>query len=237
MFDCVLCIVLVFVLIIRNVSKGKQEHSAFYESTFLDTSHENSSVTVKYPQINDENYRTVNELIKNFAENIASDTYGSDYVNLNLDASYRIAYNDNELLSIVFEVQGYVSTTAHPNQFLSAINVNLSTETIISLSDLYSIEDGFVEVIDNDFHEQFTPKKLEEWGIKSDDASYEELKNKLFSVSVNVQTVLFREECFYLSENAVIICVGIPHAIGDYFEIEVEYSELSDFLKTNGEPS
>ncbi|MBQ8180414.1 MAG: hypothetical protein IJ010_00340 [Ruminococcus sp.] len=210
----------------------------FYDKTFVDTSHENSNVLIRYPQINAENQDAINNLIRIFAENIASNVYGSDYVNLNLVVEkYNVTYYDENLLSIVFEANGNVITAAYPNNFLYSINIDIKNESIISLSDIYSIDDDFSSIIYNAFNEQFAPKKLKEWGINEESNSYERYKEDLSHVGpFNLEGALTNEKKYYLQENSVIICVTIPHAIGDYFQIEVKYSELNKFLKRKTSP-
>lgn len=213
-------------------------HNEFNDEIFLDTSHENSKVVIRYPQIDDDSLEDINKLIKKFAENIASEMYGEDYINLSLDVStYEITYYKNNLLSIVFEANGYVSTAASPNSFLRAINIDLETASIISLSDIYSIDDDFAEVVDINFHEQFLPKKLKEWGINKDHELYDKYKKDLAFVGpCNLQGTLLDKKRFYFSENTLVICAGVEHAIGDYFEVDIEYSQLKDFLKNDIEP-
>lgn len=220
------------------IVKDNFVNNEFNDEIFLDTSHENSEVVIRYPQISDDRLEDINMLIKKFVENIASERYGEDYINLNLEVStYKITYYKNDLLSIVFEANGYVSTAASPNNFLSAINIDLETASIISLSDIYFIDDDFTKVIDNNFHEQFLPKKLKEWGINKDHELYNKYKKDLaFEGPCNLQDTILDKKRFYFSENTLVICAGVEHAIGDHFEIEVEFSELKEYLKTNIKP-
>lgn len=213
-------------------------HKEFNNEFFLDTSHENSKVEIKYPQINDDNLEDINKLIKEFAEGIASENYGEDYVNLNLKVeNYKIAYYDGNLLSIVFKADGYVSTAAYPNSFLTAININLEKASIISLSDIYFIDDNFSEVVNNNFQEQFLPKKLKEWGINKDHELYDKYKKDLaFVKPCNLQGALLDENQFYFSESELVICTEVVHAIGDHFEVDIEYSQLESFLKNGIRP-
>lgn len=236
----IISLVVIFVVgfLIIIILKNNYKHSEFYDKIFTDTSHENSKVVVNYPQIKNDKQEKINKLIKEFAENIATETYGEDYINLSLDVSnYNIVYYKNNLLSIVFEAFGYVSTAAHPNSFFSSINIDLKTASIISFSDLYSINDEVIEIINNNFHEQFLPKKIEEWGIDEDDELYETYKNDLgFTRPNNLQNTIWDKKRFYFSENSIFISAGLPYAIGDHFEIEVEYTELRKFVKIDVEP-
>ena len=79
---------------------------------------------------------------------------------------------------------------------------------------------------------QFHIDNFIEWGINEESNSYERYKEDLSHVGpFNLEGALTNEKEYYLQENSVIICVTIPHAIGDYFQIEVKYSELNKFLK------
>lgn len=230
-------LLIVIVSLTVFIIKGNSEKIEFSEMVFSDISHENSNISIKYPQIKDKNQIRTNEMIKNFVENMPLKTYGSDYINLKLNASYKISYNENNLLSIIFYVNGNVSTAAYPNNFLLAINIDLKTESVIKFSDIYTVEDDIIEVIKRNFKDQFIPKKLNEWGIKSNNESYENYISKLSSIRpYNVKNALSDEKKFYFSDDEVIICLEMPHAIGDYFEVEVKYKELRKFVKTNVEP-
>lgn len=220
--------VLIIICFLSISIKSDHSNHEFYEETFVDTSHNNSNISILYPQFKTKNKNSVNDLIINFVENFASNVYVSDYVNLNLEVEkYNITYYDGNLLSIVFEANGYVSTAAYPNNFLYAINIDIGSVSIISLSDIYSVDDAFSSIIDNDFYEQFVPQKLKEWGINEDSDSYERYKEDLSYVGpLNLEGSLANEKKYYLQEDSVIICVTIPHAVGDYFQVEVKYSEL-----------
>ena len=208
------------------------------DEIFIDKSHQNSNVVIRYPQIDDDNLEDINRLIKEFAENIASESYGEDYVNLNLEISnYEIVYHKKDLLSIVFEANGYVSTAAYSNRFLRTINIDLKTSSVISLSDIYFINDNFKDLVNMNFQEQFPPEKLKEWNINKENRLYDKYKKELsFVIPSNLQDTLLDENRFYFSENKLVICVGVEHAMGDYFELEIEYSKLKDLLKTDIKP-
>lgn len=225
-------LILIIICFLGISIKSEHSNDEFYEETFVDTSHNNSNILIIYPQFESESKQSVNDLIINFVENFASSVYGSDYANLNLKVEkYNITYYNGNLLSIVFEANGYVSTAAYPNKFLHAINIDIKSESIISLSDIYSVDDVFSSIIYNDFYEQFAPQKLKEWGINEDDESYESyIKDLSYVAPFNLEGTLANEKKYYLQEDTLVFCVTIPHAIGDYFQVEVKYSELNNFL-------
>lgn len=220
------------------LANGKShEPYDFSENLFSDTSHENSNVTIKYPQINNEDYSEINKIIKDFAENIPSHYYPSDYINLGLEMDYKIPYKSKNWISVVFEGIGYVRTAAHPNKLIYAININLSDASIVSLSDIYTINDEVEKIIRDDFQSQFAEGQLERLGYDKNDDSYETLKEKFSTVGIfDCQYLVTDSSRFYLSENGIVFCVDVIHAIGDYYELEIKYSELKDLLKIKSEP-
>ena len=180
----------------------------FTEGTFKDTSHENSEVNVKYPQINNGEYLEVNKIIKNFAESLPSDYYPYDYKNLSLDITYKIPYESEDYLSVVFEGGGYVRTAAHPNGFIYAININLTDESIVSFSDIYTVNSEVEQIVKDEFCDQFPTSKLKEIGIDSNDESYEEEKeNLLYGSSMwlrHINDILNGSSGFYFSKDGVV---------------------------------
>lgn len=227
-------IIIVGSMVLCSCSTDKMipESHEFSKVVFTDTSHENSNVKVEYPQIKDEEHKTVNELIKNFAEDLAVNVYSGDYSNLDLEVFYRITYQDSELLSIVFDGFGNISTAAYPNELLFAINVDLSDSKVLSFSDIFSVSNESLKIVGDNYHEQFILKKF--GGVTDGNAkAYEDITY----IGVNrLRDIISDDTKFYLSEKSVTVCVGLQHAVGDNFEIEVEYSELKDFIKLNKKP-
>lgn len=203
------------------------EYYEFSKLVFTDTSHENSNVKVEYPQIKGKGHKTVNELIKSFAKDFAVNVYSDDYSNLDLEVSYRISYQDSELLSIVFYGFGNVSTAAYPNELLFAINVDLSDSKVLSFSDIFTVNNESLKIVGDNYHEQFILKKF--GGSTNDNAKvYEDIS---YIGADRLRDIISDDTKFYLSEKSITICIELQHAVGDNFEIEVEYSELRDFIK------
>lgn len=211
------------------------ENAKFYEfkeEKYTDTENVNSCVTISYPQIDDQEYTQINNLIKNFAENISENIYGNEYENVTLDLSYEVTYSDGKYISIVFSGQGNVSTAAYPNRLLTAVNIDVVNSEILSFYDIYNQDDELLKTVRNNFNEQFVPMKLEELQIKNSDDSFNEIKQQLSAIGINnIDELLTDNTKFYFTENSVCFCVDIPHAVGDYFVVTVEYSEIERFLK------
>lgn len=231
-------LLIIFFLQRKNNSNDTNENILnFSEFRADDSSHPNSSIIITYPQITQLEYRKTNQLIEDFVNKLAEDAYGKNYQNLNMKLSYKITYTKNKLLSIVFEGIGNQTTSAYLNNLIFALNINLESESIVSLSDIYYITSETIEVIKKSFNKNFIPKKLEEWGVTKNSESYDKYLGQIKNVCPgDIEDALLDKKKFYFSEKSLVICTSVPHTIGDYFEAETEYQKLTEFLKTNKKP-
>lgn len=217
---------------IQNLIAENAHLYEFKEKKYMDTEHINSCVTISYPQIDNQEYTQINNLIKNFVKNISENIYGNEYEDVTLDLLYEITYSDNKYISLVFRGQGNVSSAAYPNRLLIAVNIDIVNSEILSFYDIYNKDNELLKTISDNFNIQFVPGKLKELKIKNNDESFNKIKQQLSTIGINnIDELLIDNTKFYFTENSVCFCVDIPHAVGDYFVVTVEYSEVERFLK------
>jgi len=230
-------IIVLFLQRKNNSNKDDEIILNFSEFRMDDSSHPNSNIKITYPQIMQIEYRKTNQLIEDFVNNLAEYAYGNDYQNLNMKLTYKITCTKYSLLSIVFEGIGNQTSSAYLNNLIFTLNINLESESVISLSDIYYITSESTEIIKKSFSQSFIQKKLEEWGVTKNSESYDKYLDQLKNVSPNdIEGSLLDKNKFYFSEKSLVTCISIPHTIGDYFETETEYSRLTEFAKTDKKP-
>lgn len=217
---------------IQNLIAENAQPYEFKEEKYIDTEHVNSSVTIFYPQIDNQEYTQINNLIKNFVKNISENIYGNEYEDVTLDLLYEITYSDNKYISLVFRGQGNVSSAAYPNRLLIAVNIDVVNSEILSFYDIYNKDNELLKTISDNFNTQFVPGKLKELKIKNNDESFNKIKQQLSTIGINnIDELLTDNTKFYFTEKSVCFCVDVPHAVGDYFVVTVEYSEVENFLR------
>lgn len=186
--------------------------------TYSDNSHKNSSVEIKYPQLQgeSESFAAINKHIADTVKSFADAVYGDDYENLELKLDYKILYSEKDLLSVTFEGLGNVTSAAHPNNWFFALSYNLATGKQIRPIESVSVDSDFIkalrEAVKSDSYK-------EEWlnGL-DDDALYSLLKDS---------DVLFKGNYSFYTKDAFGISLEVPHALGDHIELLIPYSSLS----------
>lgn len=192
---------------------GTSNPSSVLKKTLTDTSHNNSSVSIRYPQLENKNFEKVNKIIKDAIIGYVGNVYGADYINLKLNLDYRISFQSGTLLSVIFEGMGNVSTSAHPNNLFYGIVIDLENASKLNLRDVYIVNNNLINLI----------KQNVDTNVKSFLNNYyddSELIKQLNNPNNEV------EMSFYLTENKLGLSITVPHAIGDHIESEINYSDL-----------
>ena len=195
------------------------------EETFTDISHKNSSVKIKYPQLNSDkrDYSKTNQLIKDTIHDFLNYDYGDNYTDLTLDVDYQITMKNDALISIVFDGLGNVITAAHPNNILFSVNIDLENSSKVRLQDIYTVDNEFVDT----YKENFLQKTATEKSSIIDNYSNDELF-ELLRESDDFTNGVYS----YITDEKLVISFAVPHAIGDHIETEINYQEILSSLKT-----
>ena len=202
--------------------------------TLTDTSHQGSTVIIRYPQLVSAGSDKVNGVIKTKATKIASDYYGSDYANLSLDVDYHLTFNNDDWLSISFNGSGNVKTAAHPNDILQTMNINLKDGYEIKLTDIYNVNADFVRVFRNEFSSQVKTRLAVIMGFSPADT--DSAASYLDQYDDQTLTKYLSNSYCYMTNDKIGISFEMPHAIGDHFETEIPYSDLLKDLKMKVAP-
>jgi len=214
----------------------------------------NKKVKINYPQItnfSDANKQSqINELIKN---DILND-HQKDVTNLvkayfkndkeaedalTEDVNYEIKLNNSKILSILYVKNSTIPGSAHANNYLHSININIENGTILKFKDLINIDNNFVEKLKNVKNRIWTPKAL--LGIGATDEFNKELVGVIgdeFSDRDNKDLIgQFNSDdySFYFTKDYFGMSIDVPHAVGDYAELEIKYNEIKDNIKPENE--
>lgn len=200
-------------------------------NTFSNTSNHNN-IVFKYPTIKGEGFEKSNKLIENYIHTFLIEMYGPDYSDLELTMDFTISFQNDSFISILFKGWGNVKTAAHPNEWFLSLNINLKNGNRVKLSDLYSLNDDFMniyfEAAKKQVPEQFSENK-EDWIRIIDDIQKDyDLTNSKFKetdTNYGVQS--------YFTPNGLGFSTQIPFAIGDHFETVIPYSSIEKHLKSD----
>ncbi len=136
-----------------------------------------------------------------------------------LDIDYNIKRSNDKLLSLQFT--GYINSKGAPYPMFIAYtsNINIVSGTEIKLTDYFDISKDFVE--------QYRNGKLN--AIKS-------FQNEAFDgLSDEEMLTMFKSSELYLTKDSLGLTVFVPHAVGDFAELEIKYQDLEDNTKTENE--
>lgn len=188
----------------------------FKNKTYVNDINENIKFDI--PQIDNEGFSFINDLINNTIVDYILDEYGYDLSNLTLDLSYEISCNSKDLISIKFFGIGNIATAAHPNHLFKTVNIDVTNKKIVKLNEIYNIDDEFINIYINEFKNNFpeignqimknySKKNLLEYFNNSDE--------KYSSIMT------------YYTKDKIGISLSVPHALGDHIEIEVDQKLIS----------
>ncbi len=183
-----------------------------------------NSIKIIYPQfIKDDsmpNCDKVNDLLRSEALSII-DTYDEDRLDdLFLEVEYEIVLKTDDIISIKFFGYGDVKETAHPNRHFYTLNVDLHEAKKFYLEDFINTED--LAAVIKDKNMSFDMKENE---------------SSLYTYYVNQWLNFERlshcdradsEMYSYLTKTSLGISFPMPHALGDYKKVEIDYVDIRE---------
>lgn len=217
-----------------------------------------NKIYFSYPQFEEDTRRSVkiNELISDFVESSLQDLcfggFNGSLNNLNKswkwdndDYTTQAAYiefevlrNDPQYLSIKFEGLYNYKMAAHPINYFNSLIINIGDLKLISLSDLYTIDASFVELVKKKFKEQIRIGLAQKSNVLPNEI-LEVVEYELSSMDdefiLKALQQADRNNGYgfhsFMTEEGVGISIPLSHALGDHFEIMFNYAELDSFLK------
>ncbi len=192
--------------------------------------------TISYPEVStDPAYETAfNDLISSAVASLISYGEGIDYEddrNVTLTVNqYNITRNDSEYLSILWVGDYFVETAAHPNIFTESIIIDKSSMQIVSIGELYTLNEAFAETVNAEIDANLIPMLAEKLGVMDS-----ELADAGVSGSVDINMLIQdtmevgTEYSAWLTDDGVAFAVSIAHVYGDYCPVVVPYETLAAY--------
>jgi len=177
------------------------------------------NVKINYPQINilsdSRKKQKINELIKTSALEVLND-YKDSLSSLSLTMDYEIKYKGEDLLSIKYLGLANVKGTAHPVNVIKTTNIDLKKEKQLSISDVVTLNDSFVEKIRGGKYKAYSSNlDLKTAGMLTDvlnDFSNQDL----------LKSFKLQKERFYFTKDSLGVSIEVAHVLGDHLEMEIE---------------
>ncbi|MCL2654629.1 MAG: hypothetical protein FWD65_02895 [Coriobacteriia bacterium] len=156
------------------------------------------------------------------------------YSVLALDVDYKITRNDSDYLSVTFEGEFNHKRLPHPTNYFNALVIDIRKCELVSLLDLYNVDDDFLKMLRSEFSKQIIR-----------DPKYNEInanERKMLQGSFDDYTddylrkLLGPEDAYpklyqrmFLTSDMVGVSMPLSHVVGDHFEVMISYDELSSF--------
>jgi hypothetical protein len=184
-----------------------------------------SEISIAYPIITGLMDSVLEESINDALYRCATDIYisgdGYNPFGLYVEADYRVTLVNADKLSVVFFGEPYAGGTAHPTKKCFAMNIQMKTGRVQSLSDVCSFdklgqafEKGYVDYHDG-IHELYFERESFEW-----------FRAYVAHPIVYGDTVHAYD--FYIDAEFLYLIVSVSHANGDYLTIRVALDRIQD---------
>ena len=205
---------------------SNQTNSA--DSKMVDTVKYNPTdqISIEYPRFSEPNYKEVNRIIKQYAEDILLKQDVTALQDYSIQLNYCIKHLDQKFLSVIFQGSWNYIKAAHPIDYFDSLTIDIQNNKVVQLNDLYCIDKNFVQMVRKEFKEQ-TPKVLsEKLDVPISELNVEDTLDRMDDLLL--QKLLQESYSFFLTDKAMGISIDVAHAIGDHTEIYIDYSDIAE---------
>ncbi|WP_066869599.1 hypothetical protein [Clostridium mediterraneense] len=182
---------------------------------------ENLSKRIPYPTFNNINNKDkVNEVVLNYVKKLDSLYNSNGEATLNIN--YQIMFQNNKYISIYFSGDINSPTAAYPSKFRSTLNINIEKGSLMRLNEIANINEKFIDILN-----KAVESKFQSLGVQAPDNLKLENLNSLLQQTDSSST---SEAQSYFTSNEVVLILSVPHAIGDYIEINIPRSSIENYI-------
>jgi hypothetical protein len=193
-------------------------------------------ITVKYPMIVNtgmleaglgEKADQVNDMIMDdmsyLLETIKSK---ADDETLTIDGVFDYSQITPTVLSICYEIDYDADSLAYPVSLYHTLTMSLDQVAGIPLSDLFVIDETFVE----DFKSYWMYAPFRDTDLEAAGVNIKEEIESLYSNEELIGLLSIPEAQYYLTNQGLIVSIGVPHALGDHLEMSMNYEFLESSM-------
>ncbi|THE10779.1 hypothetical protein E1I69_17710 [Bacillus timonensis] len=216
----------------QTTPSQQQESDKNAEPFEVDTAtYENGQVTIHYPQLtnmqNKDLEQRINTLIKDDAILFLSQYQDS---NAPLKMDFEVILPESDTFTVQYT--GTYNGGMYPTHLLFTTNINFKKGEKIRLSNLFVIDETFIEALKNakymDWENPHEPNKEKQTAIIEYLKTYN--NQDLIAAFTKADHPDPNENPYgvfsYIFNHTVVISMQVPHALGDHAEFEVDMGEL-----------
>jgi hypothetical protein len=196
----------------------KDEDNAVEHADFVKKQYTKGGIKVDYPQLANEDFEQAEKMNEVMARDAAYFFENGLYEGYSGDIKYEITFLDEEVASFLY--QGLLTSPNHsyPINLSYSTIVNMQTGEKVSLSDLATVDEAFVD--------KFKQGKIL---LSPSDEYSNEVKNyisslgdeELLNVLLKADNIESSSAFTYLTTDAIVVILGVPHALGDFVRVEI----------------
>ncbi len=142
---------------------------------------------------------------------------------------YTVTRNTDQNFSVKFYGLINFKGAAHPIHYINALTIDTKKSEIISLSDLYKIDEDFLDLIRNEYNNQFydkMQKKAKEFFPQSAEKIMKDLEEAKKAGKSN--DLIYK---YYLTDKEFVFIVPTIYAAGSYFETVIDFGKISSWSR------
>lgn len=201
--------------------------STYEMQVYTKAPNQKSSVKIHYPVFSGNKAEEINAIIMAHVLEKAqlNPLYFSENTKMTVEYQSAVTLQNSKIVSIVFWGAFDTEESQFPTTTIFSLNINLQSMKLVSLTDLYTINEEFEKIF---FEKAFFPS--------NPITSYSEEK---FSEMLKLQTSEYKLPSpftyadsmkFFLKPERIVLIMSAVHATGsDHFEAELLYSDIQDY--------
>lgn len=217
-----LVVIILFLLSSCGSSNSRNTDTILNSDHYTLSSKEIKKIKIFYPVFENEAINElVNEDIDEFFYYFDDDQKENTSLTIDCDVHFSEKY-----ISITYSGLAYYKDAAYPYRCMYASNIQYDPIKRINLSDLYVIDDDFIQNIITYATEQLSNSEIGKTGyVFEEHFSQNKLKDMLLS------EIDPDEFIWHIDDDSIYINITVIHVLGDYLEINIPINSLENFKK------
>lgn len=180
----------------------------------------NSSDPVKAGKINDLIMDDISRVLETIKNESPDDS-------ITVDGMFEYETPGSSVLSIGYNITYFTETQAYPVDVFHSITISLDEAAIIPLSDLFVIDESFVEAFKMGM---YAPHR-DDLDLEATVDSMYELIGGLYSNEELINTFLMENAAYRLTGQGIVLSIDVAHMMGDHLEMAVNFENLESNIR------
>ena len=226
-----LCILGVTGTLYITQKQGPKEVQAACENTYemglyTEASNMASSVSIQYPIFSGNKAEEINALIMDKVQDIAQldPLLFPENPKQTVNFQSAVTLRDSKIISIVFWGTVDIEVSQFPTTNLYPLTIDLQSLKLITLKDLYTINEDFEKIF---FEKAFFPANPV---TSYDEETFPEMLKLQTSEYRSISPFTSDSMTFFLKPEGIVLSMTAVHASGsDHFEAELRYSDIQEY--------